>query len=300
MRPLSTRLSDESLKSGIARHIIEKDYVLSWVLAGISQIKELQKHLIFKGGTCLKKCYFGDYRFSEDLDFSAVGHYPSGQKLETLMQDATTKANELLSSYVDNAELICNKYEEKKPHPEGQEAFVIKARLPYQREHIVRVLVEVTVNEEVFSPIQQQRIIHTYGEDINSLINVYSLEEIVSEKVCAILGNAKKLHEKTWHRSRARDFYDLWRIFSQFGGRISKESLADTIQHKTKLKNLPLTSIDDLFQNDYVTEIKRTWKEWLGPLVPGLPSCNQVLDELRKIITDEWKESFLKTNKNHV
>ncbi|MEI6628804.1 MAG: nucleotidyl transferase AbiEii/AbiGii toxin family protein [Alphaproteobacteria bacterium] len=25
---------------------------------------------IFKGGTCLKKYYFGDYRFSQDPDFS--------------------------------------------------------------------------------------------------------------------------------------------------------------------------------------------------------------------------------------
>jgi len=24
----------------------------------------------FKGGTCLKKCYFETYRFSEDLDFT--------------------------------------------------------------------------------------------------------------------------------------------------------------------------------------------------------------------------------------
>ncbi len=26
--------------------------------------------LAFKGGTALKRCYFGDYRFSEDLDFT--------------------------------------------------------------------------------------------------------------------------------------------------------------------------------------------------------------------------------------
>ena len=30
----------------------------------------LREYLIFKGGTALKRCYFPDYRFSEDLDFS--------------------------------------------------------------------------------------------------------------------------------------------------------------------------------------------------------------------------------------
>jgi len=32
--------------------------------------KNAQKEWIFKGGTCLRKCYFKDYRFSEDLDFT--------------------------------------------------------------------------------------------------------------------------------------------------------------------------------------------------------------------------------------
>jgi predicted nucleotidyltransferase component of viral defense system len=51
-------------------HVIEKDYVLGWVLAGIYAHEELAESWIFKGGTCLKKCFFETYRFSEDLDFT--------------------------------------------------------------------------------------------------------------------------------------------------------------------------------------------------------------------------------------
>lgn len=50
--------------------IIEKDYVLGWILAGISNNLSFSESWVFKGGTCLKKCYFKDYRFSEDLDFT--------------------------------------------------------------------------------------------------------------------------------------------------------------------------------------------------------------------------------------
>lgn len=32
----------------------------------------LSKNLVFKGGTVLKKAYFEDYRFSEDLDFTLL------------------------------------------------------------------------------------------------------------------------------------------------------------------------------------------------------------------------------------
>ena len=50
--------------------IVEKDYVLGWLLAGISRHPSLGSAWLFKGGTCLKKCYLETYRFSEDLDFT--------------------------------------------------------------------------------------------------------------------------------------------------------------------------------------------------------------------------------------
>lgn len=50
--------------------VIEKDYVLGWLLAGIYNHPAINKNWVFKGGTCLKKCYFETYRFSEDLDFT--------------------------------------------------------------------------------------------------------------------------------------------------------------------------------------------------------------------------------------
>src|SRR5437870_13029375 len=52
--------------------IVEKDYVIGWILAGINAHEELAESWVFKGGTCLKKCYFETYRFSEDLDFSLL------------------------------------------------------------------------------------------------------------------------------------------------------------------------------------------------------------------------------------
>jgi hypothetical protein len=61
---------------GLDPNIVEKDYVIGWVLAGISEHPELADSWIFKGGTCLKKCFLETYRFSEDLDFTLLkpGH----------------------------------------------------------------------------------------------------------------------------------------------------------------------------------------------------------------------------------
>lgn len=51
-------------------NVVEKDYVLGWILGGIDNHPSLKDSWVFKGGTCLKKCYFETYRFSEDLDFT--------------------------------------------------------------------------------------------------------------------------------------------------------------------------------------------------------------------------------------
>jgi len=65
---LSNRLARQGGRR-IPETVLERDYCLSWFLVGLSR-SPLRDRLAFKGGTALKKCYFGDYRFSEDLDFT--------------------------------------------------------------------------------------------------------------------------------------------------------------------------------------------------------------------------------------
>ncbi len=58
-------------ETGLTPNVVEKDSVLGWLLAAINTNPVLSQSWVFKGGTCLKKCYFETYRFSEDLDFPA-------------------------------------------------------------------------------------------------------------------------------------------------------------------------------------------------------------------------------------
>lgn len=53
----------------IPEAVIERDYVLAWFLTGLAS-HPLREVLAFKGGTALRRCWFEDYRFSEDLDFT--------------------------------------------------------------------------------------------------------------------------------------------------------------------------------------------------------------------------------------
>jgi predicted nucleotidyltransferase component of viral defense system len=67
---------DRAAEWQLRPEVVEKDYVLGWLLAAISSQRELQELWIFKGGTCIKKTYFETYRFSEDLDFTLAPEAP--------------------------------------------------------------------------------------------------------------------------------------------------------------------------------------------------------------------------------
>src|SRR5258708_6984790 len=69
---LQREIAEIAAKTGVSKTTIDKDWVLGHFVDAIFSVKELKDVLIFKGGTCLKKCYFPDYRFSEDLDFTAT------------------------------------------------------------------------------------------------------------------------------------------------------------------------------------------------------------------------------------
>ena len=94
MRPLRLKIQEERDSKKVAQHVVEKDYALSYILAGIAMQPELRDSLIFKGGTALKKMFFGDYRFSEDLDFSVI-MAPKHAALEAALQSAATHSKEL-------------------------------------------------------------------------------------------------------------------------------------------------------------------------------------------------------------
>ena len=181
MKPLRRRLEEARKNTGLPWEIIERDYILSWILAGIGDNGKLHNGLIFKGGTALKKCYFGEYRFSEDLDFTAKGSIPQGDELEEEIRRSCILGAELAQEFSPLA-LRIDRYIEKEPHPGAQEAFTIRGKLPWHRQFLVRAMIEITVDEPVRVEPERRKIIHGYGEKISQGILVYSLEEIVAER----------------------------------------------------------------------------------------------------------------------
>ncbi len=285
MRPLRTRLQEARARLGLPWEVLERDYVLSWVLVGIAQVDDIREKLVFKGGTALKKCYFGDYRFSEDLDFSGLKGIPTGDDLEQAIDDVCSAASQALSEFAP-VDISCRRYTEKNPHPGGQEAFTISTRLPWhQGDYRARVRVEITMDEPVLRPPRSMGVMHGYGEPITAEVLVYSLEEIVAEKLRAVLQQKDLLQRRGWARSRARDYYDIWRILDRYGDRMDLGDFATFLQRKCSIRGVGFSSPDDFFPEMLLEEVERTWDRWLGTLVQDLPSYDHVIDGLRPFVT---------------
>jgi predicted nucleotidyltransferase component of viral defense system len=280
MRPLRGRLEEARVRLGVPWEVLERDYLLSWILAGIGRVPELRGALIFKGGTALKKCYFGDYRFSEDLDFSAIAGSPTGEAAQRAMRDACEAASTLLDEYAP-VEIVCERYVEKSPHPGGQEAFSVRARFPWHRQPQARVMVEITMDEQILRQTAARAIIHEYGEPLTASIDVYSLEEIVAEKLRGILQHAKTLDERGWSRSCARDYYDLWRILGFYRGQMALDGFSSFLAAKCAIRQVAFESVDDFFQPVMLAHVRTTWNQWLGRLVVELPAYETVIADLR-------------------
>jgi predicted nucleotidyltransferase component of viral defense system len=280
LKALRTRLEEARARLGIPWEVLERDYVLSWVLAGITHVEALRNTLVFKGGTALKKCYFGDYRFSEDLDFCGLEGVPAGEAMERAVQEACEVAARLLDEYAP-VEIQCKRYTEKEPHPGGQEAFTIRARLPWQARPTTRVMIEVAVDERVLRKPRRRRVLHEYGEPLEAEMEVYALEEVVAEKLRAILQHVVKLEERGWSRSRARDYYDLWRVLGAYRDEMDLTNFAAFLREKCAVRGVSFDGPEDFFQHRLLAEVERTWDRWLGPLVPRLPTFEIVIRELR-------------------
>ncbi len=284
MRPLRARLEEARKRLGLPWEVLERDYLLSWVLAAITEVDHLRGTLVFKGGTALRKCYFGDYRFSEDLDFTAVGPIPTGAAMESAMREACARAVKLLDPYAP-VEIVCEPHVERDPHPGGQEAFDIRARFPWHRRPQTNVMVEVAVDERLLKPSVRRSVIHDYGEPFETQVAVYSLEEIVAEKLRAILQHLRALERRGWVRSRARDYYDLWRVLGAYRGRLDLSGFPSFLREKCAIRGVTFSGPDSFFPEAMLAIVERTWKQWLGPLVPELPPYTSVIGELRAQVT---------------
>jgi uncharacterized protein len=270
----------------IQQYIVEKDYALSYLLAAIVHTNGLGENLVLKGGTALKKLYFADYRFSEDLDYSTrvLGPIP---RIDPLMELVAHMMNEKLNErgpfQVAFEPLIL-----KQPHPGEQKAYLVRVQFPEQRQPLCRLKVEITVDEPILTPVDTRPVVHGFAEEFEAHIPVYSLKEITAEKLRALLQSKARLHEKGWGTSRiCRDYYDLWNLLQVPG--LKSPDLVPLLAEKCAIRRVSFASPQDFISEDLLTVASTEWRQQLLPFVPDAPPALELLPQVQSFILSLWE-----------
>ncbi|MCB1512814.1 MAG: nucleotidyl transferase AbiEii/AbiGii toxin family protein, partial [Hyphomicrobiaceae bacterium] len=252
---------DAASRFSLNPHVVEKDYALGWALAGIYAHRELASSWVFKGGTCLKKCYFETYRFSEDLDF-------------TLRDDGHIDEAFLRRVFGEISEWI---YEQSGlTFPTDQQRFEIltnprgnpscQGRLSYRGPvsptsgGLPRIKLDLTADERlVLNPVTVP-IFHPYSDAPDDGITVlsYAYEEAFGEKIRALA-----------ERTRPRDLYDVVNLFRNEDARPEPGVLLDVLRQKCEFKGIPLPRDGDF--DDHRSNLEAAWQGMLAHQLPALP-----------------------------
>ena len=209
---LSNRLAEQGGRR-IPETVLERDYCLSWFLVGLSR-SPLRDRVAFKGGTALKKCFFADYRFSEDLDFTSTRE-TSWEEIERHLAaafDATRRASGV-EFRLDHLE--------RHSH-ENSHTFYLAYEGPLPSARGKTMKTDITIRERIVMPLEERPVLRGYEEyrDLpeDAVLRVYSLDEVAAEKTVALLDRA---------RNEPRDLYDLW--FLAAGGHVRLADLVDSV-----------------------------------------------------------------------
>jgi predicted nucleotidyltransferase component of viral defense system len=242
--------------------VVEKDYILGWLLAGIAHHAELRETWIFKGGTCLKKCYFETYRFSEDLDFSLLPSalYSLEELLRQVKEVARWVHDQSGIELPENAIVL-----DAKRNKQGQPTF--RVRITYRGPLLMptqpRVLFDLTQHEVVAATTAQRPIFHPYPDAFpdGTAVSAYCLEELFAEKTRA-------LHERT----RPRDLYDVVQLVENYADTVDFAAARVLFRTKCSSKGIATPSSAMLLaQVQASAELEADWKAMLAHQLPALP-----------------------------
>jgi hypothetical protein len=165
------------------------------------------------------------------------------------------------------------------PHPGGQDAFTVRVRFPAHRQPLCRLKVEIAYDEDVLLPPVARTLLHRYPDPPQAAWPCYPLEEIVAEKLRALLQSRVRLRERGWGASRVcRDCYDLWYVLCH--STLDATLLPELLARKCALRQVTFTSAADFLAPELQAVARTEWERQLLPFVQKGPSADQVLDEL--------------------
>jgi predicted nucleotidyltransferase component of viral defense system len=239
------------------QNVIEKDYVLGWVLAGIAGHDALSRTWVFKGGTCLRKCYYETFRFSEDLDFTIIDGGPEepGDLLRIFAGIAEWVREESGIEFVlDEKSFQRKKNRRGNPTTQGRIAY----RGPNDNSQMPKVKLDLTSDEVLVGRPVLRTIGHPYSDTLPvSQVLSYSIIELFGEKLRALA-----------ERCRPRDLYDIVHMHRHPDLIGFSAGVRQVLERKCAHVGIEMITVRSIQSSPFRQEIESEWASMLGHQLP--------------------------------
>jgi predicted nucleotidyltransferase component of viral defense system len=246
---------------GLRDQQIEKDYIISWILFGIAKHEQLSMTIVFKGGTVLKKIYFEDYRFSEDLDFTLLNKETSHEQIFSWFK-------EVFEFIKEEANIPLEIMDNNQPEDSDIHFYISYIGPLGGQGNNKRVKVDISLREHlVFTPVVKDVIID-YADIEEHQLLCYSLEEVMVEKMRSVM-----------QRMQARDFYDIWYLLEEHG--MNADFYLNEFEAKCKIKDIQHTDFLKKL-TERLPQYKGRWQTSMRDQIKDLPNFDQVEREVKK------------------
>ena len=271
-------LNERVQEWGLREDVVEKDYVIGWLLWGIGSDPRLSATWAFKGGTCLKKCYMETYRFSEDLDFTILPGGPSRpDEILGILSDVNRRINDESGIVLDAREPIVR----LRPNGSSLEGRVYYIG-PRNTPDVASIRLDLTISERVARPTVLRAISHQYPDQLPppASVRCYSFEEVFAEKLRAM-----------GERCRPRDLYDIVNLFRQRSSLPHAGTIHAVFVEKCESKGVEVFTLESLESSPFRSELEGEWANMLGHQLLALPPIEHYWGELPDLFA--WLEGRL-------
>lgn len=237
---------------------VERDYILSHVLATIAEGEHAER-IVFKGGTALRLCYFEDYRYSADLDFSLQGDTNPQAALELVQAALAELAQRIGLPHLAIAE-------------DGKHIEYV-GPLGKQRDLKLDVAAGELIEETTTLPLLAR-----YSDQPEAEVEVYTLHEIAAEKLRCVI-----------QRLQARDLFDLNELFVI--NALDVEEIWPMFERKALHKHIDPGRFSETFEKR-MPQWKSRWETEMSEHLAGEPEpFNKVERSVRRALRPKLHNS---------
>ncbi|MBU0706614.1 nucleotidyl transferase AbiEii/AbiGii toxin family protein [Patescibacteria group bacterium] len=252
-------LQEAASEWGLPMTTVERDYVLGWMLWAIGSHEAIKDKWIFKGGTCLKKCFTETWRFSEDLDFSLLLDSPFDA---SYLQNTIGEMQSRIQTEAGIDFSIMPAIVRLRPGNKSAEGKIYFRSLTGMSHSPLSIKLDLTIAEPIVTTPVFRKIQHAYSDTLpaHSGVLCYSFPELFAEKIRAM-----------GERARPRDLYDIINLFWRNDPTLKREDVCRTLEKKCKNKNIPLVTFETVSASPFLNELKSEWGNMLRHQLDELP-----------------------------